>query len=659
MPDMKERERLSQDEGIQILNPPSVDLFMAGLNSNPNFPSEFAHHPILLEQAQKRRELYELSGSIFDHLPNHEMGLHEAVDGKMLASDEVVRYYDGLAEFLETDPNNGRIILYLPFQILPDLNRLGQSADALRASEERFIRVYKETWIRLLFESEARASFVDGDVLEPGLGEPAKVRKAGHLIPQLLGRGILQKDELKDLLEIDDVEIISSLTEGLLSAQRISLVGDQDWMEIQEILKRKLGREKLDDLLKRENPGEKKVAQFDDSMNLDDITQTLETKLQELEMKYMEGSAYAGSMSHKRAVWEKQVKRQEMITDAGNVISRMIQNGEIDINDILELENKPVERNIFLLAGIRGIFHSVEKLNRKDPVAAIDFAKSCESLLLKVWGNADGEIRDEIYGGLSHFLRLKLISDGDLQKYQIEPVELDALIPVEPGKLFEKDLRKLSEAPGVIGKDPYLSKYLYPFFVTFGSRIKGYARSDVDFDMGIFFKPETPVAEREGILKALCSKIPELGDRNEIPEFWLEEKDGKFTFRQVPPKGNGVVAVGAPLVHFLLGGVWFGKGEEMGKVQSDLLGRYLNLDRLGDQKERVRIHLLRQLEMDVLQYRLMHKGFRWLYPDRREERINGLNLIDGQSDFYDPGYRRVATRLFLSKVFLPDLPLTG
>jgi hypothetical protein len=49
----------------------------------------------------------------------------------------------------------------------------------------------------------------------------------------------------------------------------------------------------------------------------------------------------------------------------------------------------------------------------------------------------------------------------------------------------------------------------------------------------------------------------------------------------------------------------------------------------------------------------MHKGYRKNYPANKEEKLVYGDLIDFGSDFWDQGYREVATQLFLRKVFLP------
>jgi hypothetical protein len=51
----------------------------------------------------------------------------------------------------------------------------------------------------------------------------------------------------------------------------------------------------------------------------------------------------------------------------------------------------------------------------------------------------------------------------------------------------------------------------------------------------------------------------------------------------------------------------------------------------------------------------MHKGFRRSYPQTNDKRK--MVEIDFASDFFEPEYRQIATLLYVSRVFLPDLNL--
>ena len=64
---------------------------------------------------------------------------------------------------------------------------------------------------------------------------------------------------------------------------------------------------------------------------------------------------------------------------------------------------------------------------------------------------------------------------------------------------------------------------------------------------------------------------------------------------------------------------------------------------------------LEEMERDSLQYRLLHKGFERYFPIQSPMNTVHGHAIDGQSAFYDSRYRRIATELFIRRVFLPQL----
>jgi hypothetical protein len=64
---------------------------------------------------------------------------------------------------------------------------------------------------------------------------------------------------------------------------------------------------------------------------------------------------------------------------------------------------------------------------------------------------------------------------------------------------------------------------------------------------------------------------------------------------------------------------------------------------------------LEEIERDMLQYRLMHKGYERHYPPYGGINTPHADLIDGKSTFWDSGYRQTAIRLFASQVFLPKI----
>ncbi len=63
---------------------------------------------------------------------------------------------------------------------------------------------------------------------------------------------------------------------------------------------------------------------------------------------------------------------------------------------------------------------------------------------------------------------------------------------------------------------------------------------------------------------------------------------------------------------------------------------------------------LQEIERDLLQYRLMHKGYAHARPEVSSFNSEHSSDIDSNSSFWDAGYRQVASQLFVNKVFLPQ-----
>lgn len=61
---------------------------------------------------------------------------------------------------------------------------------------------------------------------------------------------------------------------------------------------------------------------------------------------------------------------------------------------------------------------------------------------------------------------------------------------------------------------------------------------------------------------------------------------------------------------------------------------------------------IERLESDLLQYRLLHKGYQ-RFMRGRNSLAEGYSDLDGDCPFYDEGYRKVATELFVKYVFIP------
>lgn len=468
--------------------------------------------PELAEQAEERRELIKL--------------LEANVPSEVL--------HEKISHFFETDENNIRLLLYLPFHLLP-------------TGDSEFAKDFKNAWIKLLDESDVAANFTDGDCLEPGMGDPPRVRKAAHLIPQLRERGIITNEDVHAVLDKartqGDQELVDSIMEGLgITAKRI------------------------------------------------------------------EKTLPVGQVSAKRVKWLARVEREKLLDK--------------------EARERASPNHPNPIVALRSVEYAAD---------ADDYLRLAE----KFWQTGSDEIQNEIVGGLCRLVNGRVFPKEVLHRFNVQLPDFTAPFPFPIEDMITKDYRFLAEAAKKISSHPVLSKYIYPFFVIIGSRQKGYAEVNADKDAAMFFKPDTPKKMREKLFALLRQDVPELANLDNMPEFWLDENEEGYTFKNF--QDDWFTLAGPEQIHFLLHGIWLGQDDELVKVHQNILKRYLNLNRFGNQKEEVRTHLLRRLEMDALQYRLMHKGYRRFYPSI------------GETTFFDPGYRRIASLIFLNRVFLPDL----
>lgn len=625
-------EKLNVPESSVGLPPIGLELFLAEDRDNTMLSKDLIRSVSYENEVRERQSLYTHIRELCVRIPDISEDWEHACQQGLVQASELSVLYSELTNFLERDENNGRIILYLPFQMLPYLDNPQRQSDSVTQAGERFGRAYKEAWLRLLFENEPRASFVDGDVLEPGMPEPPSVRKAAHLLPEMVHHGLISMDEVHDLLDIstDDV-LIQSLMEGLTVAR--------------------------DGELSSGALPERKMALEEEPVRwLSGIVGALITDLESIDQLYSADSHVLG-ISKERIVWEKQVRRDEAIDKSAHEIGQRLQVGDLAIEDIKEFALGTDKQDIYKIVFIRSVMIASELLVRqKNTDAARLLVQPCLRVFHSWWLDGSLEIKDTLVSALNHLRRSEVLSDTSLLVFGIQLPDLSLPFPVDLEKLVEGDFKSLKTATEKISKHPVLSRYIYPVVLVFGSRLKGYSRLSADIDKAIWIKPQTPWEKREEIITLLHQDVPEIFDGEKLLEYWTEQQNTILGFRQNTLGISNVV--GPQQVHFFIGGAWIGHEDDIRKLQRDIIPKYLNLDRFGEQKEKVRQQLLRRIEIDIVQYRLMHKGYRRLYPSHKGEASAHAQFIDWDSDFWDPGYRRIATLLFISRVFLPDLSST-
>lgn len=584
-----------------IFMPFSLDLYYTG-QEKTHLSKKIDHNPKLRAEAKQRRELNEIVSTLFAKIPHPNMNVGQALEKGLISENELTAFYEQLTAFIQADKNHARIILYLPSQLLPHI-KLAEN----NRTTQKFAEVYKNAWYQLLHESEPRASYVDGDLLEEGMGAPPRIRKVGHLLPDLLESGVIDLSEIMSLFEVThQSELHESLMAGLLVARERNLVSDEEWKIFQmKILPNVLG----------------------------DIYQ-----------KNTLNSSQPVEISPERKDWENQVKSEAILETEANSQLLRVQSGETTITRVFQLDS---------LVGIKVIMYMGEQLAKTDKKKAQAFAQEQLAVLEAHWREKAPGAANIILTLLSHWSKLAIVNSDQLDTFEIQIPDLAAPFPLDLDKEVNSEMAYAVEASKKIEGHPKLSQYLFPIIVAVGSRVKGQAGPDTDFDAGIVFKPTTPWEMRSEILEIIRQDIPELSRIHKPLEFWLSQNDTGYGIKATPTDIETVVT---PVqIHFFLNGIWFSQTPEFQKISEDILNKYLDTSRFLDQKDEVRRQLLRQLELDMLQYRLMHKGYRRFYPSYKADGTESSKMIDWESDYWDPQYRRIATQLFLSRVFLPDL----
>jgi predicted nucleotidyltransferase len=218
---------------------------------------------------------------------------------------------------------------------------------------------------------------------------------------------------------------------------------------------------------------------------------------------------------------------------------------------------------------------------------------------------------------------------------------------------MESEAKEVKDIVTQIQNDERLSKLFYPVVILSGSRLKGYGGPDSDIDFGIFVKPSVDANNRTDVTKAIREVFSGIKNASDPVEFWLEENDGQLSVKNWT-EPNPLLGENFQ-VQLLLGAVWEGNGEAVQNLREKLLTPYFYKTDTKIHNEDARKMYLGELERDTLQYRLMHKGYERFFPKTVGIKTAHSDYIDGQSMFWDSGYRQLATKLFAQRIFLPQL----
>ena len=643
----KNREGMAELYTRVSPTPPAVESFSSLAKADATWPKHIARNKEFVSQLELRKKLNEQLDVVISNLPRPDMPLQEAISQNHLTENQVTDLYTSLSSLLE-DTDYQRIVLYLPFEFLPNTAWKPSSSELQRAAE-RFRAAYMSAWNDSLVMHDVRANFMNGDVLEveSRTEDLPRVVKAAHLIPKLIENGFLSIEDVFELMEeSDDKTLKRSIADALPVLADLGFIHEAELARMQA----------SGDSFIRDKAA--LVASSTDKTNKQDaleikyITLPLIRRQLNDDFELIDAEKYNG-ITKKREAWLRQEKKQKAIESAGDDIEAAIIHGELSDEAVTEFvtpEASPVSQQA-LIDGIRKAIESAARTDKQQAQALYEkYRETLFSLLSKCY---IPEIRDALSKTFSRLHGLDIISTEQLHA-------LGLTIPALAGPFSEnlngmkRELDDIKNITASIEKDTEISQYIYPVALVFGSRLKGYGAQTADIDVGVFVKPGVSIDDMKK-LQALLKKTFAHGKiQDEVVEFWLEEtKDGLGVRDFEKPE---TLTGDSWWTHILFGAAWEGNKDAINKLHEKLLAPYLydDKEKMAHGREARGLYL-EELERDTLQYRLMHKGYERFRPPYGGIRTPHADLIDGKSMFWNSGYRQTATKLFADRVFLPKI----
>lgn len=594
---------------------PAVETLFVYTTEHSPWPEDIRQNAELAEQVRERRELLDALDAAFADWPMKE-NIETAIESGTVSAEQVRDMYEKLSTFMRAETANGRIVLYVPFETLPS-NDWHPSDETLAASVEQFRSTYMTTWHELMKIQNSRRNFHDGDSTrhEDETGEFAQVTKAAHLIPELVRKGMLRVSEARKMIEESIGPVLRQSiadtfsymhAEGMLSETDKNDMAESDDMLVRNMVK----------ILEAEVPETPVAANPIDAETL----QNLSHENQAVDPNDM------------RAKWEARREEQASLRESSRAIGLGIESASITVEDIEEALAD--SENIFkTVAIIRGIRTAIEQNPSLYP--------TFEQTLKNLWAKGELRVIDELETLWSRLVNAGILDGKDVEALGIH-VETFEKEFSSASPLVQEDVRSIGTSAESIASNENVRQFLYPTSIVYGSKVKGYAERGADTDIAVFVKPGHVLEERAKIQEMIKETF---GDR--AMEFWLEEQGDGLRVKDFSDPDTQMGD--STLTSVLFEGVWAGADAATRELHEKLLASYMK-----NTSPEKRTAWLGQMERDTLQYRLMHRGYHRHHPEQHDNSPHGSDM-DMDSAFWDPGYRRLATKLFVKKVFLPKL----
>lgn len=635
---LNETNRSTHEEMKGVVVPPPEETLLYPDTEGSLWPEEIRNNPELRAQAEARRELAEKLDSLFATIPA-TTEIKEAIEQNLVSPESTAQIYNALSNFLEADSANERILLYIPFELIPD-NSWKPESEALQQAMKRFEKTYMETWQKLLPQHDFRANFVDGDIPEPGVSPqaPVLVSKAAHMIPLLTQKGYLTSREAVTLAEKStDLVLKNSILDTLPVLAGMDLFTHLDF----EYMK-----SSQDDLVynssiiiqSQQGHSEQKPLLIRDQESFQKLFETFDETL-------AEKIAIDPTVSEKapaRAKWLKEVSTQTHINEYAREVANALEANIITEHDIesLLLSSKQESQ---ILTGITALREFGEKTGR--------VSNETLNMIEAIWNTEGTQAKEIIKSTWLRWNVLGIIDTDYLEKHGISRPKLE-------GAFFEKsptvidEAKRLAKVAETIKNDPELTNAVYPATLLYGSKVKGYDIHASDVDYALFIKPEI-AHEQSDILQKKLTELFDSKQKNHPALFWLDHSETGLQIKNLERPGQ--YDGGSMHANVLFEGAWCGDKEATNELYQSLLPGYIYSKDKKIFGSDARAVWLGSLERAQLQYRLLHHGYARSNPPHGGIETPHGAMIDSESSFWDSGYRRLATKLFITKVFLPQL----
>jgi len=427
------------------LKSPAVELFLNPARAAEVWPEEITTNESFLEQTAERKKLNECLNDVFDRLPRPDMSFESAISQGHITEEQIKNTYTSLSSLLESGQGYERIILYLPFEFLPN-TEWHPATKELQQATDRFRSAYMKAWKNLLSAHDVRANFVDGDVLEKEQksGNLPRVVKAAHLIPKLVENGFMDVKDVITLMEKSDDRVFKNSI-----ADALPVLADMELLSGKEIGRMKKSKDRLVSSMARIIVSNEKSKSG--QAKTETKTITLLSCQEELAKRFasIDEKKY-GDITKNRLDWLKQKKKQEAIESLGDDISAAIIDNSLT-NEATVNFLTPEAGVASQQALINGVRKAIEFASSADKANSI-YAHHKESLLA-LWKNEAPEAKEEL---TKTFCRLRQLGIADDQQL----AELNIVIPKLAGpfsenlKAIEPELQEIKNAIDSIELNP-------------------------------------------------------------------------------------------------------------------------------------------------------------------------------------------------------------